>query len=80
MALRITVGLFLHIFEFGLWLGKPSAAGLAQLFFVLRWEHVMVFQLRSRTFLLTMELLEVGIAVGLVHFVFSVESRILPLG
>jgi hypothetical protein len=39
-----------------------------------------VFQLRSRTFLLTMELLEVGIAVGLVHFVFSVESSILPLG
>jgi hypothetical protein len=30
------------------------------------------FQLRSRTFLLTMELLEVGIVVGLVQFVFSV--------
>jgi len=33
MALRIAVGLFLRIFGFGLWLGKPSAAGLAQFFF-----------------------------------------------
>jgi hypothetical protein len=41
----------------------------------------MVFQLRSRTFLLTMELLEVAIAAGLVRFImFSVELRILPLG
>jgi hypothetical protein len=32
MALRIAVGLFLRIFGFGLWLGKPSAAGLAQFF------------------------------------------------
>ena len=79
MALRIAVGLFLRNFGFGLWLGKPPAAGLAQ-FFVQCWEHVMVFQLRSRTFLLTMELLEVEIVVGLAQFVFNIRSRILPLG
>jgi hypothetical protein len=35
MALGIAVGLFLHIFGLGLWLGKLSAAGLAQCFFCL---------------------------------------------
>jgi hypothetical protein len=33
MALRISVGLFSRIFGFGLWLGKPPAAGLAQFHF-----------------------------------------------
>jgi hypothetical protein len=60
IALRVSIGLFLRIFGFGLWLGKPLAAGLAQFFFVQHWEHVMVFQLRPRTFLLTTELLEAG--------------------
>ena len=36
------------------WIWAVAAAGLAPEHFVQRWERVMIFQLRSRTFLLTM--------------------------
>ena len=74
------MALFCAFLGLGCGWGSRLLLGSRRFIFVQRWEHVMISQLRSRTFLLTMELLEVGIAVGLVHFVFSVESRILPLG
>ena len=52
--------------------GEAACRWARAVFFVQRSEHVMVFQLSSRTILLTTELLEVGIIVGLVQFVFSV--------
>jgi hypothetical protein len=71
----LPLAFFLRIFGFGLWLGRPPAAGLAQFFFVQRREHVMVFLSRSRAFLLTMELLEVKIIVGFVQFLFNAGSH-----